>query len=94
MDSSVCSETRKGRGEMKNRRPETGVYDDTLGIMAVPGGASVFDAFNAQAKNMGDLLSDNQPVRIIVPRFQRGYAGRSKGARDGCAQKLPSSRTR
>src|SRR6266571_2094781 len=34
----------------------------------------VFDAFNAQAKSVGDLLGDNQPAKVIVPRFQRGYS--------------------
>lgn len=38
----------------------------------------MFDAFNAQAKSMADLLSDNQPARIIVPRFQRGYSWEKK----------------
>jgi hypothetical protein len=38
----------------------------------------LFDAFNAQAKSIGDLLSDIQPAKIVVPRFQRGYSWEKK----------------
>lgn len=38
----------------------------------------MFDAFNAQAKTLGDLLSDNQPAKVVVPRFQRGYSWEKK----------------
>jgi len=34
----------------------------------------MFDAYNAQSKNIGDLLSDNLRGRVIVPKFQRGYS--------------------
>ena len=30
--------------------------------------------YDSQAKSIGDLLSNNQRARIIVPRFQRGYS--------------------
>ncbi len=38
----------------------------------------MFDAFNAQAKSVGDLLSDNQPAKVVVPRFQRGFSWEKK----------------
>ena len=34
----------------------------------------MFDAYNAESRNIGDLLSDNLRGRIIVPKFQRGYS--------------------
>jgi uncharacterized protein with ParB-like and HNH nuclease domain len=34
----------------------------------------VFAAYNAESKNVGDLLSDNLRGRIVVPQFQRGYS--------------------
>jgi uncharacterized protein with ParB-like and HNH nuclease domain len=39
---------------------------------------NMFDAFNAQPKNMGELLSDTLPAQIVVPRFQRGYSWEKK----------------
>jgi uncharacterized protein with ParB-like and HNH nuclease domain len=38
----------------------------------------MFDAFNAQPKNIGELLSDTLPAKIVVPRFQRGYSWEKK----------------
>jgi len=38
----------------------------------------VFDAYNAQSKNIGELLSDSQPCKLIVPMFQRGYSWEKK----------------
>jgi hypothetical protein len=34
----------------------------------------MFDAYNAESRNIGDLLSDNLRGRIVVPKFQRGYS--------------------
>ncbi len=34
--------------------------------------------YDSQAKSIGDLLSNNQRARIIVPRFQRGYSWEKK----------------
>lgn len=31
-------------------------------------------AFNAQSKNMGDLLGSSQREQLVVPQFQRGYS--------------------
>jgi uncharacterized protein with ParB-like and HNH nuclease domain len=38
----------------------------------------VFDAYNAQSKNIGELLSDSQPCKLIVPMFQRGFSWEKK----------------
>ena len=32
------------------------------------------EAYSAQAKRMGDLLSESHEGRVIVPTFQRGYS--------------------
>lgn len=37
-------------------------------------GSGVFAAYNAESKNVGDLLSDALRGRIVVPKFQRGYS--------------------
>ena len=34
----------------------------------------MYDTFNSQSKNIGELLGGNERARIIVPRFQRGYS--------------------
>ena len=34
----------------------------------------MFDAYNAESRNIGDLLSDNLRGKIVVPKFQRGYS--------------------
>jgi hypothetical protein len=60
------------------------------------GRSDVFDAFNAQSKNMGELLSDSQPAKLIVPRFQRGYSWEKKHVdafwNDLCTFRKDSSR--
>ena len=33
-----------------------------------------FEAYNAQAKTMADLLSETHQGRVVVPTFQRGYS--------------------
>lgn len=38
----------------------------------------MFDAYNAQSKNIGELLSDSQPCKLEVPIFQRGYSWEKK----------------
>lgn len=38
------------------------------------GGEGMFDAYNAESKNIGDLLSDNLRGQVVVPKFQRGYS--------------------
>lgn len=35
-------------------------------------------AFNATSVTVGDLLNSNQPTRIVVPTFQRGYSWEKK----------------
>lgn len=39
-----------------------------------PGGSGVFDAYSAQSKSIGDLLSDSLKGIVEVPQFQRGYS--------------------
>lgn len=38
----------------------------------------MLNAFNAQSKNIAELLGDAQPIRLIVPKFQRGYSWEKK----------------
>jgi len=38
----------------------------------------MFAAYDAESKNVGDLLSDNLRGRIVVPKFQRGYSWQKK----------------
>ena len=38
----------------------------------------MYEAFNSQSKNIGDLLGGNERARIVVPRFQRGYSWTKK----------------
>jgi len=38
----------------------------------------VLEAFNAQSKNIGDLLSANERAKMVVPKFQRGYSWEKK----------------
>ncbi len=38
----------------------------------------MFDAYNAQSKNIGELLSDSQPCKLTIPTFQRGYSWEKK----------------
>ncbi len=42
----------------------------------------MFDAFNAQPKNIAELLSDTLPAKIVVPQFQRGYSWEKKHVED------------
>lgn len=37
-------------------------------------GAYMFEAYNAQAKTVADLLSETHQGRVVVPAFQRGYS--------------------
>jgi len=39
---------------------------------------SMYETFNAQSKNVGELLGGNQRAKIVVPRFQRGYSWEKK----------------
>jgi uncharacterized protein with ParB-like and HNH nuclease domain len=47
-----------------------------------PGGHGVLDAYSAQSRNIGDLLSDNLKGKIVVPQFQRGYSWGKKHVED------------
>ena len=38
----------------------------------------MFNAYDADSRNIGDLLSDNLKGRIVVPKFQRGYSWKKK----------------
>jgi hypothetical protein len=38
----------------------------------------MYETFNAQSKNIGELLSANERAQIVVPRFQRGYSWERK----------------
>jgi hypothetical protein len=38
----------------------------------------MFETFNAQSKNIGELLSANERAKIVVPKFQRGYSWEKK----------------
>lgn len=38
----------------------------------------MYEAFNSQSKNVGELLSANERARIVVPQFQRGYSWEKK----------------
>jgi uncharacterized protein with ParB-like and HNH nuclease domain len=38
----------------------------------------VYEAFNSQSKNIGELLGGNQRAKLIVPQFQRGYSWEKK----------------
>lgn len=42
----------------------------------------MFDAFNAQPRNIAELLSDTLPAQIVVPQFQRGYSWEKKHVDD------------
>lgn len=42
----------------------------------------MFDAFNAQPKNIAELLSDTLPAKVVVPQFQRGYSWEKKHVED------------
>jgi hypothetical protein len=39
-----------------------------------PGGYGVLDAYSAQSRTIGDLLSDSLKGSVVVPQFQRGYS--------------------
>jgi len=34
----------------------------------------MYETFNSQSKNIGELLGGNERARIVVPKFQRGYS--------------------
>ncbi len=34
----------------------------------------MYETFNSQSKNIGELLGGNERARVIVPKFQRGYS--------------------
>jgi uncharacterized protein with ParB-like and HNH nuclease domain len=34
--------------------------------------------FSAQSKNIGELLGGNDPSKLVVPEFQRGYSWEKK----------------
>lgn len=36
------------------------------------------EAFNAQSKTIGDMLNGQEPKRLVVPEFQRGYSWEKK----------------
>jgi uncharacterized protein with ParB-like and HNH nuclease domain len=38
----------------------------------------VYETFNSQSKNIGELLSGNQRAKVVVPKFQRGYSWEKK----------------
>ncbi len=38
----------------------------------------MYEAFNAQPKNIGEMLGRNESARIVVPEFQRGYSWEKK----------------
>lgn len=38
----------------------------------------MYETFNSQSKNIGDLLGGNERARIVVPVFQRGYSWEKK----------------
>ena len=38
----------------------------------------MYETFNSQSKNIGELLGGNERARIIVPKFQRGYSWEKK----------------
>jgi hypothetical protein len=42
------------------------------------GGHGEFDAYSAQSKSIGDLLSDSLKGIVEVPQFQRGYSWSKK----------------
>lgn len=37
-------------------------------------GRGMYDTFNSQSKNIGELLGGNERAQIIVPKFQRGHS--------------------
>src|SRR6266567_3074502 len=41
-------------------------------------GAGMYEAFNSQSKNIGELLGGNQRAKLVVPQFQRGYSWEKK----------------
>ena len=42
----------------------------------------MFDAYSAQSRTIGDLLSDSLKGRVVVPKFQRGYSWGKKHVED------------
>lgn len=38
----------------------------------------MYETFNSQSKNIGELLGGNERARIVVPKFQRGYSWEKK----------------
>ncbi len=38
----------------------------------------MYETFNSQSKNIGELLGGNERARIVVPQFQRGYSWEKK----------------
>ena len=38
----------------------------------------MYETFNSQSKNIGELLGGNERARLIVPKFQRGYSWEKK----------------
>jgi hypothetical protein len=38
----------------------------------------MYETFNSQSKNIGELLGGNERARVVVPRFQRGYSWEKK----------------
>ena len=42
----------------------------------------VYETFNSQSRNIGELLGANERARIMVPQFQRGYSWERKHVRD------------
>ena len=47
------------------------------GMMTIPS-RSMYETFNSQSKNIGELLGGNERARLIVPKFQRGYSWEKK----------------
>src|SRR5579859_3316085 len=42
----------------------------------------MYETFNSQSRNIGELLGANERARIRVPQFQRGYSWERKHIRD------------
>ena len=39
---------------------------------------SMYETFNSQSKNIGELLGGNERAKLVVPKFQRGYSWEKK----------------
>ena len=76
------SETWGTLSSLKDEKCQTWATRRMIRSIFTTGGQDVFDAYTAQSKTIGDLLSDSLKGTVVVPQFQRGYSWGKKHVED------------